>query len=314
MADSGVRKRILGRRAIGDVCDLVRRRRGGPPPKELGKAGTVVPVPEGDDFVIGHLRSSPSVYNHQRGGDHLHVSDLLGKCVRKLALARRFGTSLPPERINDGLGLTFAQGDAIHDFVKNRVAAGHPDKMYGTWGCTCGASRTDTMRTLAGAAGMSCGKCGSALTQYHEARIVDEEYGIVGSPDFLLYLERLRAYHITEVKSISGTLFKELVRPQPNHVLQVTFYWHLMNRAGFSLTDRASILYSNKEFSFKSPYREFSVDAPDQAKRLEPYIEDAKAYKASLGGGPLPLRSVCATPDTTEAKSCPLRDMCFASK
>jgi hypothetical protein len=36
-----------------------------------------------------------------------------------------------------------------------------------------------------------------------------------------------------------------------------------------NLDDRCSILYTNKEFSFKSPYKEFIVD-PQEGNRLQP--------------------------------------------
>lgn len=312
MNDRTVRGRILGKKVSGEVGQVIkRRRRQDVAPTVRGMSGAVVSLFDPDDFVIGHLNRAPSHYNHQRDGDNLHVSDLIGKCIRKLALSKRFGTKLPPERIYDGLGITFAQGDAIHDFVKARIAHGHPELMYGTWGCKCGRTTTPKPTTLAGSTG-TCSHCEGPVNQYHEIKVVDPEYGITGSPDFLMLLDRLDVFHITEIKSINGEAFKELVRPMPDHVIQVTFYWHLMRRAGYSLTDRVSILYSNKAYSFKSPYKEFTVDVQASVSRLEPYIEDAKAYKAALGGGPLPLRSTCSTETSPEAKKCPMAAMCFA--
>jgi len=273
--------------------------------------GEVVALPDHEDFVIGHLNRAPQLFNHQRDGDNLHVSDLLGKCIRKLALSKRMNVKLPPERIYDGLGLTFAQGDAIHDYIKARIATGHPELMYGTWSCKCGRTSTPEPTTLASST-QTCPHCLTPVNQYHEIRVVDPEYGVTGSPDVLMLLDRFDVFHITEIKSINGEAFKELVRPLPDHILQVVFYWHLMNRAGYSLTDRVSILYSNKAYSFKSPYKEFVIDARAEVHRLEPYIEDAKAFKIALAGGELPVRSMCATRDTPDAKKCPMADMCFS--
>lgn len=143
----------------------------------------------------------------------------------------------------------------------------------------------------------------------------DDDLWIVGNPDLLLYLPDLDAIHITELKSIAPDQFKELTRPKPDHVLQVVFYWYLMNKLGYHLTDKVSIFYATKGWVFGStkPYREFVIHPQLELHRLEDMIEDARAHKAAIQDkqAPLPLRTLCASPGAKEAKNCSVCEICF---
>jgi len=156
-----------------------------------------------------------------------------------------------------------------------------------------------------------CNACKTPRTFYDEVPMRNEEYKIVGTPDLLLYLAAYDAFHINEIKSIAADRWKELVRPLPEHVLQATFYWFLMNALGYKLLDSVSILYVTKGWMFSGvPYKEYTVNAQDMVRRLSSYLEDAKALKAAREGGGLPMRT-CPTDDTPIARKCDARTVCF---
>lgn len=252
-----------------------------------------------------------------RPGNYLHVSDLLGKCIRKRALNHRLGLVEPARKLTLSDLLTFAQGDAIHDLLKDRARRGAPDRVWGNWSCKCKALYHETPCTYAEIdQEEECPHCHTKVDQYHEVSMFDEDLWIVGNPDLLLYLAELDAIHITELKSIAPDQFKELARPKPDHVLQVVFYWYLMNKLGYNLTDKVSIFYATKGWMFGSqkPYKEFVIHPQLELHRLEDMIEDARAHKAAYldEKAPLPVRTLCASPAAKEAKTCSVCDVCFA--
>lgn len=247
-----------------------------------------------------------------RTGDYLHVSDLLSKCVRKIAIYQRH--EMPPAKQSLSLtdSLTFAQGDAIHDVIKSRVAQGGSRMAWGTWGCRCGTTKTLKPGLLSEVdQEVKCNACKGPRNVYEEVPMRDKELMIVGTPDLILYLPSYDAYYVTELKSIAHDRWKDLVRPDPDHVLQTLFYWFLMNRKGYRLSSRVSVLYATKGWMFTgAPYKEFTFDAPASLGRLTPYLEDARAVKSAREGGALPIRS-CATEQAPEAKKCDVCKICF---
>lgn len=251
-----------------------------------------------------------------RPGDHLHVSDLLHKCIRKKAIENRFGVVPAQQRLSMSDIITFNMGDAVHDTIKDRARMGAPDKVWGIWSCKCEYLKHEEPCVYADIdQEETCPHCKTTVKQYHEVSMFDDEYGVVGNPDLVLYFPRKDALHVAEVKSIAHKGWEELVRPDPKHVLQVVFYWHLMHRKGYKLTDRCSIFYVTKQWQFgdKTVYKEFLVDPVTSISRLAPYIEDAKAYKAALTNdkADLPLRSFCAHVDAKTAKSCNVSGICW---
>lgn len=307
------RSRIVRRPTKGgSVQRIVRRRRVGGTAAPKGRSGEIVAISEGEDFCLQLLRYCPREVSSFRPG-LLHVSDILGKCMRKLALSEQLHKPMPPQSISDSMGLTFAQGVAIHDFVKQKFIQGHTDKMYGQWACLCGELVTEPMLHSERPNNV-CENCGSDTHLYRELNIEDEELGIVGSPDIVLYIGDIEAYYPIEIKSITYDDWKEMVRPKPEHVLQVLFYWYLLARAGYSLPDQVSILYVSKGFVFKSPYKEFVIrvsSIEDVEDRLETYLEDAKALTDFRNGGELPPRTICTNKSCKDAKECHVAIACF---
>lgn len=260
--------------------------------------------------VLGRARS---VARAPRSMEYMHVSDLIGKCVRKIALVERSQTALAPQSLSYTDALTFAQGEAIHTVIKQRAAIASPSEVWGKWSCLCGTKITKEPCLLSQAPKENCPACRTPVDRYREAEIRDKEYMITGSPDLILYAPRLRALHVTELKSISHEAWKELLRPQPDHILQTVFYWHLLHRKGYRLTDRVSILYATKGWMFSgSPFKEFTVSPQENVHRLEPLIADALAIKEARKGGNLPVRT-CVSLQVPDAKKCEVCNICFGA-
>lgn len=273
----------------------------------------IVPHDGPDEFVLSLLKECPPKYSHHRAGEYLHVSDLVHKCIRKIALAERFKVQIAPERLSDSQEITFAQGSCIGDYVVNRAIHGHPAKVYGKWKCNCGETVTKEMtKEQVDRTARSCPTCNSLTLNYVELNVRNDEYLITGNIDLTFQL-RSGALYPVELKSIAHEAWKELARPQPAHVVQASSYWWLMREEGRKIVDQASILYVTKGFVFTKggPYKEFTFKPSEMIHRLDDYLADAKARKISMEGGPLPPRVVCSTEQSPDAKKCTMCSMCF---
>ncbi len=259
-----------------------------------------------NDMVLQRMRSGP-VPNLLRNKDkYLHVSDLLNRCMRMFALAERTGTALRGDPLYDNLGVTFAIGNAIGQYMVNKSAATMENNLWGDWRCMCG--HTVHVGVCSEAKKHTCDKCERPLINYHEHVFVNDEYNISGSVD-LSYLIDQHLY-LAEVKSIKKEDWEALVRPIPIHKLQVLFYWWLARERGYSLYKQVSILYVCKAHTRGSPIKEFVFDPTDELDRLYNYLEDARMLKAAKEGGPLPFR-ICASETVTSAKNCQVCTVCF---
>jgi len=300
------RKNILEAGTTRSVTRVLRTRKKIEP---VDREGEVVEVnlPE---LALSLLKTVPRNTNTFRVGSYLHVSDLLGKCVRKMAISYVYDVAMPSQPIQESLALTFAQGTAIHDHIKSRMFSGHAGKMFGSWSCKCGDLHTKPS-LYHKVQNKRCSICGGAPINYNELELRDTELMLVGSPDITLYLDEYRAYYPIEIKSINHEEWKELARPKPDHVLQVLFYWYLLKKLGYPVTTQVSILYVTKGFIFKSPYKEFIVFPESNISRLDEYLEEARALRDARNNVGIPIRSVCATPDTKTAKECHVCNICF---
>lgn len=310
MTDRVRRVRPVTVKLEGRLANAMNRRRAKTTGEEVPEDDKIVQYFGEDDDTPAMmlLKSSPPATRTHRGGESLHVSDLINKCVRRIVLSERLSIRPPTEKIVEGQGITFAIGDAVHAYITNRFIKGHPTKVYAEWGCACGRTKKTGMFSKISKA--VCDQCSTPLTKHHEVAFEHPDYPLTGSPDIVLRMDDHGAYFLVELKSISAAQFKELVRPQPDHVIQIVFYWHILKANGWPLVDKVSILYANKEFSFKLPYKEFLID-PQEPGLLDPYMEDLKAVQDARDGGPLPARTFCQSIDSAEAKKCPVCVACF---
>jgi CRISPR/Cas system-associated exonuclease Cas4 (RecB family) len=309
---SEARQRIVGRRTRRvTTSSVLRGRRTGGRIVEKGKERKIIPIRDGDSIIIDLMNKVPKDVNRFRNGEYLHVSDLINKCARKIALSEKLGMAMPSERTMDSMALVYAQGHAIHDYVKGKFVRGYPDNIYGTWSCGCGETRTDPM-VKTGVPKIHCEQCGGLSVNYNELELRDDDLMIVGSPDVVLYLDEYQVYYPLEIKSINNDDWKEIARPKPDHIIQVLFYWYLMRKLGYSVPSQVSVLYVNKGFVFKSPFKEFIIYPEDNLHRLDDYIEEARLLKEARQGGELPARSECSSPQCKSAKECHVAVPCFA--
>lgn len=284
---------------------LVSRRRGGDDEQ-------IHSIEAADQFVIDLLKAGKPPYDSFREGTHVHVSDIISKCARKIALIRRLGLRHQPRQLLDGHAITFAQGHAIHDFIKKRFVDGHPDKVWAKWECPCGATMTEPMVYAELSREHACPTCKKIPRKYHEVGLADDDLEVVGSPDLILYLKDYPLYYPIEIKSMTAKQWEELERPVPDHVIQALFYWKLMRERNFPLPDQLSILYVKKEYTFKLPYKEFIIHPQQQTKRLDSFVEDLEVIAAARNPkNPLPPRVTCGTMESPEAKQCSVCVTCF---
>lgn len=298
------------------LSELLARRAGeAAPDTTVGRGGGIAVKGETEDVSVASILDSHRYQGRPpRLGEHLHVSDLVGKCMRRTAIIYRMKLSPQSRGLNLSDSLTFAQGDAIHDALRERLVTASPESAYGRWGCRCGTTVTEKPSLFTEVpATMTCPACKTGLTKYHEVTVRNEEFKITGNPDYLLYRKATKSIMVVELKSMTHEMWKDLARPLPEHVLQTAFYWDLLSRDGYRMGSHASILYATKAYVFRgSPVKEMLVDmaALTAGGRLEPYYASAAQVKAARVGGPLPDR-VCQSQEQTSAKNCDVCVQCF---
>ena len=275
----------------------------------------VVECPVDENFLSAIIDRAPRTVRPMRPGEYLHVSDLLGKCVRKIVLAARHSSPLRPQRLSISDELAFAQGDAIHDRVKAMATASSPVRVWGRWSCKCENLYHEEPCTYSETDPNDiCEMCGTPTNVYQEVPMRDDDTMIVGTPDLLFYLADLDAFHVTEIKSMAENAWQEMVRPKPEHVLQVLFYWYLMRKLGYRMTDQVSIFYVTKNYKFVGkPYKEYMFYPEHELHRLDIYLSDAYATKASRTDPDAALPSrVCSSENTVDARKCEVCQICFS--
>lgn len=291
--------------------------------REVGEGVYRMELPE-DGILVQALRdTSYREYQAYREGDMIHVSDLVRGCLRQRAILDTLGMRTPPRRITLQDRITFAQGDAVHDSIKELHCQAKPDNTYGNWMCLCKKTRAQELTYSEASALPPCPHCDQLPNRYDEITVLSEELGIIGHPDILhMYLvdvgsnmEEIHAFLPIEAKTMSKKMWDELSRPLPEHALQVLLYWRLMKDAGYNMLDTATLEYYTKDWAFSgTPVKEFRLPAAEAAyaPRIEALIDEAKSYRESQTTHSLPTRVQCKTPEDYKAKHCPVCTACFA--
>jgi len=261
-----------------------------------------------EDILLSRLSGNP-VPNGFRYEKYLHVSDLLGNCMRKIAISYLTDTVIVGDTLWDNMLQTFAIGNGIHDAVRGKIQRVRPSEMYGVWTCKCKRNPKKFEGTATQAlAQSSCTNCGHDLDTYEEIRLLNNDIDVVGSVDLTLLFDS--AFYLNEIKSIKKEDWDTLTRPLPMHILQIVLYWWLARELGKPIHKQVSLLYVTKGHVFGVPYKEFVLDPTEHLHRLTEYREDAKALKDSRNGGALPGR-VCPTEESPQAKKCEMCTLCF---
>ena len=266
------------------------------------------------DPLGGILRTGPRIRPFRADG-YLHVSDLVSKCLRKMALAEANASPMPAQEIWDSQGITFHLGEALHSYVINRFRD-EEDTLFGAWKCLCGETRIEGPYTYGYVKeqGFTCEHCNQPVNVYDELTLRNERLNLIGNVDAAF----LRAGYlfIGEIKSINQKGWKELDRgPSPDYTVQVLLYWWMAREMGYKLFDHVSILYAAKDWMMTNPYREFIIKAEDNLHRISTHLEEAEELADfRFNNGPLPTRTMCPTIQSPHAKRCEFAEECFREK
>lgn len=264
-------------------------------------------IPYSDGEMLTPLLMKP-IQQKYRHGTYAHVSDIIGQCLRRVAVSDKYNLPIPTESIWPAMRLTFNQGHAIAGTMVEDAIRQAPDLVYARWSCHCGSvDATGTYQDVAGT--LECETCCEVNTKHNELTFFDEEHAIVGNCDLALMVDG--ALYLNEIKSIKGAAWKELESPKPEHTLQALFYWWLARRNNLQLHDKVTIIYASKEYVFGSPYKEFTIQPSKVLHRIDEYLEDAKALKEYGDTKKLPIKVECASIDCTMAKNCHVAGPCF---
>jgi hypothetical protein len=188
----------------------------------------------------------------------------------------------------------------------------YADMLWGNWSCRCGDSTLAHVTWDIVTGHRPCAHCGGRIENYVETIWRSEELKLTGAIDIILKLPSGHLYPV-EVKSISGPRFDDLTRPVPDHLIQVLFYWHLLQENSMPVMDQLSILYVKKEFVFGNPYKEMLVQPSNYENRMTDFMDEARELKMFREDeGPLPVRTVCTHPQSPGARECSFALQCFA--
>jgi len=291
------RANLGGRRtAVENRVSRRRRRREGQPelPEEI-----TLPLSR-------YVRNIP-VADPFRYDEYTHVSDLVHKCMRMVALAGDLHMPVPVEPNWQSMKLIHAMGQAAHDYIKGTVI-GQEANVFGHWKCLCG-NRIGPM-TRSEAFELECEDCGNSFVEYDEFTIHNEEYKIVGNCD--LAIKSGDFLILSELKSISKKQFDDLRMPKPDHVLQAYLYVWMAEQAGYRVHPTGSIFYACREWMIGNPYREFDIDTSSAERRCTPLLDEAMAIKNWKDDGVVPERVHCNRPEDSRARQCGMCVACFS--
>lgn len=271
---------------------------------------TLKKLPEGFlSRIINTQDNLPEKKRHNEG--YLHLSDLLrGVCAR----AVRFSDERPDSPIynaaNGGQRLVWKIGRAVEQHIRDSYIKGVKGKgVLGEWSCKCGAvKQTGVFSEKWG----NCGRCRTAPKNYGEVSVYDHDAGIVGNPDFPVYVGDV--LHVTEIKSMNKKDFDALTAPVPDHIFQAAGYRRLLKKNGYVVSDKVIILYATKDYMFGSPYKEFhvNVNKPEIDRVLDNAWKAAQKIREARIKGVIPREKICSSTSSPAAKKCAFCTECFS--
>lgn len=285
--------------------------------KESNQIVTDSGLPE--SYLATCIRLQNDQVNKVRAtSDYIHVSSLIGMCPRQYALMAQMGDVLG-DRIGTAHQVMWALGRAAENHIRDSYIR-HVDfkGVLGRWTCRCGSSIHEGRYE----SDLQCGTCKTVLDRYREFVLVDEECGVIGSPDLVFELNG--KVYVVECKSIKGGEgtnahkgFDALDMPLGDHVFQARMYTHLLKLAGYDVADELIIIYVNKDFQIRNDrvLKEFHVDvsAPEHQAAIDRALFEAKEVMDYLRGkGPLPERVLCEDDSGARATKCPAATRCFS--
>lgn len=279
--------------------------------------GTVIPTPPS----VTPLKVAQQAWDktHEanifRKSAYTHLSDLMGKCHRMLAIIKRFDIYPSPTRIFDQNILMFAMGNMLHDEARRRFATQNPAQFYGFWQCGCKATCLEGTKQYADS--FHCETCNGRLTEYVEIRVIYSDLMVGHSIDSMFLLDS-RALRVIEIKSCTKEAFETYKRtntPAADHVVQGMAYWRASRTAGYNVDSNISIFYVCKEYISDGQSLEIVVPVTDRIAEFQTreLYSDMELINEIDFNKPLPKRlGRCADCFTSDAKYCPTAGLCFS--
>jgi len=132
---------------------------------------------------------------------------------------------------------------------------------------------------------------------------------LIGSPDGIITLNEKK--YIVECKSINREAFNNLTSPVPNHLYQLSFYCWISEKLKLDYDYNIGIIIYMAKEEVKEPIKLFVAERDEYVCNI--YEQTLKNLKRFVKYGELPER-VCANTNTQLAKTCIVREECFALK
>jgi len=244
------------------------------------------------------------------------------------------------------LGLIFEAGHATHRHFRNAII---PHKMRGCWKCgSCG--ETHGYRLVTDESGWeemyvddlimrpeACTRCGFTEDQSHhlgyevfmefiEPPITIAGYRIKGHTDGLMH--HLDKQMIAELKSEDPHLWKDRRGPNIGHVMQGACYsWGMKETYGLDVELVAAVYinkstYRSKSYIFKADSEKIDwikneIDSANSVVSLNKgRVSNEEDLRILRGEAEFNTHCVreCAHENVSQAKGCPLREICFNLK
>lgn len=265
------------------------------------------------NFIKQILDKQDTIPERSRIGNYkgyVHVSSLSSNfCPREYAIAHKEELAMY-ETFTGGHKVTFRIGRAVESHIRESIITEvGKQNIFAKWSCECGeGSRVGLFKEAL------C-KCGRPLDIFDEPAISDEENGVVGRPDLILYHNK--TLHITEIKSIKKDTtttvgWDDLTEPLESHIRQNIFYPPLLQSLNLPVSPIVTFIYCTKDFKFGSPYKEFRIDTsePKYQELRQELLLEAKQVKEFVSSGKSPER-ICLSESSPLARKCKVAFRCF---
>lgn len=244
------------------------------------------------------------------GASAVHVHGLLHSCGRMLQLAKQSPIPLYQARPTGGHRVMWAIGKALEHHVRSTyITAQQGVNIRGNWTCPC--EQTHVVADVR--PNDPCHVCGMQPHVYKELVLHDPEFGVRGSPDFVLLLPQ--GYTVVEIKSKKADGadgYDALTEPEGPHVEQASLYRRLLQRQGLRVSDFVVIIYVTKDFRYGVPYKEFMVPTLAGSHwdtAVDHLLEKAREINSRQL---MPRLPACTAPHKPVSKACPTCVDCFA--
>jgi hypothetical protein len=272
--------------------------------------------------LIDLIRRQDAIPDEDRDFAYMHVSTLINHCPRKLFLMSQ-DQLRDSRRITGRDRIMWRIGRAVEKHLRDSLIAQlGKENVVGWWKCLCG-NRDHIGRGV----DLHCSDCGKAVDRYHELPFRNDEYGLMGRPDFMYLVGDV--LYVVEFKSKAIRSFTEITSAEPQHILQLGCYERLVREGldglglDFEVRPEGFVLYGAKDYPppHIQPYKEFNINLEQQwlVSEVDRLFNIATAYKAAKAnpraGTPLPPRlAACSSPESSTASKCVACTSCFARR